>query len=61
MALMTLHSTCCVEKDLPDVSAALESSELIDLDKYTKDLLYNPAYIKRMIGVCRDMVRLGYL
>ncbi|XP_065087211.1 uncharacterized protein LOC135708946 [Ochlerotatus camptorhynchus] len=61
MALMTLHSTCCVEKDLPDVSAALESSELIDLDKYTKDLLYNPAYIKRMTGVCRDMVRLGYL
>ncbi|XP_062563759.1 uncharacterized protein LOC134226788 [Armigeres subalbatus] len=61
MALMTLHSTCCVEKDLPDVSAALESSELSDLDKYAKDLLYNPAYIERMTGVCRDMVQLGYL
>ncbi|XP_058454916.1 uncharacterized protein LOC131432586 [Malaya genurostris] len=61
MALMTLHTTCCVEKDLPDISAALESSELVDLDKYAKDLLYNPAYIKRMTGVCRDMVRLGYL
>lgn len=61
MALMTLHTTCCVEKDLPDISTALETSELVDLDKYAKDLLYNPAYIKRMTGVCRDMVRLGYL
>lgn len=58
---MTLHTTCCVEKDLPDVSTALENSELVDLDKYAKDLLYNPAYIERMNGVCRDMVRLGYL
>ncbi|XP_053692987.1 uncharacterized protein LOC128741299 [Sabethes cyaneus] len=61
MALMTLHTTCCVEKDLPDISTTLENSELVDLDKYAKDLLYNPAYIKRMTGVCRDMVRLGYL
>ncbi|KAL9696962.1 hypothetical protein quinque_000403 [Culex quinquefasciatus] len=61
MALMTLHSTCCVEKDLPDISAILQTSELVDLDKYAKDMLKNPAYIKRMTGVCRDMVRLGYL
>ncbi|XP_055634869.1 uncharacterized protein LOC129774863 isoform X2 [Toxorhynchites rutilus septentrionalis] len=61
MALMTLHTTCCVEKDLPDISSALENSELVDLDKYAKDLLRNPAYIERMTGVCRDMVRLGYL
>ncbi|XP_058058412.1 uncharacterized protein LOC131209373 [Anopheles bellator] len=61
MALMTLHSTCCVEKDLPDVSAALETTELVDIDKLAKDMLYNPAYIKRMSGVCRDMVRFGYL
>ncbi|KFB51965.1 AGAP013267-PA-like protein [Anopheles sinensis] len=61
MALMTLHSTCCVEKDLPNVSAALETTELVDIDKLAKDMLYNPAYIKRMSGVCRDMVRLGYL
>uniref|UniRef100_A0A182Q9S2 CHK kinase-like domain-containing protein n=1 Tax=Anopheles farauti TaxID=69004 RepID=A0A182Q9S2_9DIPT len=61
MALMTLHSTCCVEKDLPNVSAALETTELVDIDKLAKDMLYNPAYIKRMSGVCRDMVRFGYL
>ncbi|XP_035894914.1 uncharacterized protein LOC118504499 [Anopheles stephensi] len=61
MALMTLHSTCCVEKDLPNVSAALETTELVDIDELAKDMLYNPAYIKRMSGVCRDMVRLGYL
>ncbi|XP_052891695.1 uncharacterized protein LOC128299701 [Anopheles moucheti] len=61
MALMTLHSTCCVEKDLPNVSAALETTELVDIDELAKDMLYNPAYIKRMSGVCRDMVRFGYL
>ncbi|XP_055609036.1 uncharacterized protein LOC129756254 isoform X2 [Uranotaenia lowii] len=58
MALMSLHSTCCV--DMPDVSAALEN-ELKDLDKFAVELLYNPLYIERMKGVCRDMVRMGYL
>lgn len=62
MALLTLHSTTCDHKDLPDVEWTLNTFDLNKLDtEIIPHLIKKPAYRKRMLGVCQDMFNYGYL
>lgn len=61
MAMMTLHCTTCKSFEIPNVRDGLESCDYSQLNENDKDLIKKPAYQARMAGVCRDIVRFGYL
>lgn len=61
MALMTLHATCCSSADLANVQSTLDTTDISNLSDICLPMLKNPAYRLRMAGVCKDMVRFGYI
>lgn len=63
MALLALHAITCSSEELVNVQSSLDTNQFDDEEglKCNDELLKKPYYIERMIEVCEDVVRLGYL
>lgn len=61
MVLMTLHAICCNEDEFVNVQITFDDSDDKNFGDITLPMVRNEAYQQRMLDVCRDMHRFGYL